>query len=32
MFTIGLLGLGIDSAMNALNNHLLQWHRGLDHN
>jgi NitT/TauT family transport system permease protein len=32
MFTIGILGLAIDSAMNALNNHLLQWHRGLDHN
>ncbi|MFD1628142.1 ABC transporter permease, partial [Azospirillum griseum] len=30
MFTIGLLGLGIDIAMNRLNNHLLRWHRGLD--
>jgi len=32
MFTIGLLGLAIDSAMNALNTHLLKWHRGLDNN
>jgi NitT/TauT family transport system permease protein len=31
MFTIGLLGLAIDSGMSALNNHLLKWHRGLDH-
>ena len=31
MFTIGLFGLAIDIAMNALNNHLLQWHRGLEH-
>jgi NitT/TauT family transport system permease protein len=30
MFTIGLLGLGIDSAMSRLNNHLLRWHRGLE--
>ncbi|WP_298374105.1 ABC transporter permease [Azospirillum sp.] len=30
MFTIGLLGLAIDIAMNRLNNHLLRWHRGLD--
>jgi NitT/TauT family transport system permease protein len=30
MFTIGFLGLAIDTAMNALNNHLLKWHRGLD--
>ncbi|WP_431855976.1 ABC transporter permease [Azospirillum sp.] len=30
MFTIGFLGLGIDIAMNRLNNHLLRWHRGLD--
>jgi NitT/TauT family transport system permease protein len=30
MFTIGLLGLAIDSGMSALNNHLLKWHRGLD--
>jgi NitT/TauT family transport system permease protein len=32
MFTIGLLGLAIDSAMSALNQRLLKWHRGLDHN
>lgn len=32
MFTIGFFGLAIDIAMNALNNHLLQWHRGLEHN
>ena len=32
MFTIGLLGLAIDSGMSALNNHLLKWHRGLEHN
>ena len=32
MFTIGFFGLAIDTAMNALNNHLLKWHRGLDHN
>jgi NitT/TauT family transport system permease protein len=31
MITIGLLGLAIDSAMNALNNYLLRWHRGLEH-
>ena len=31
MFTIGLLGLAIDSVMNALNKHLLRWHRGLEH-
>jgi NitT/TauT family transport system permease protein len=31
MFTIGLLGLGIDTVMSRLNNHLLRWHRGLDH-
>jgi NitT/TauT family transport system permease protein len=30
MFTIGLLGLAIDTGMSALNNHLLKWHRGLD--
>jgi NitT/TauT family transport system permease protein len=30
MFTIGLLGLGIDIGMNSLNNHLLRWHRGLE--
>jgi NitT/TauT family transport system permease protein len=32
MFTIGFFGLAIDTGMNALNNHLLKWHRGLDHN
>jgi NitT/TauT family transport system permease protein len=31
MITIGLLGLAIDTAMNKLNNHLLRWHRGLEH-
>lgn len=31
MITIGLLGLAIDWAMNRLNNHLLRWHRGLEH-
>ncbi|HUL42361.1 MAG TPA: ABC transporter permease [Burkholderiales bacterium] len=30
MFTIGLLGLGIDFFMNGLNNWLLKWHRGID--
>jgi len=30
MVTIGLLGLAIDQAMNALNSYLLRWHRGLD--
>src|SRR5258708_1132849 len=30
MFTIGLLGLGLDSAMEKLNSHLLRWHRGFD--
>ena len=30
MVTIGLLGLGIDQVMNALNSYLLRWHRGLD--
>lgn len=30
MFTIGLLGLTLDTGMNALNNHLLKWHRGID--
>jgi NitT/TauT family transport system permease protein len=28
MITIGLLGLGIDSGMSRLNDHLLRWHRG----
>lgn len=32
MFTIGLFGLAIDTGMNALNSHLLKWHRGLEHN
>ena len=31
MITIGLLGLAIDVAMDRLNNHLLRWHRGLEH-
>ena len=31
MITIGLLGLAIDIGMNRLNNHLLRWHRGLEH-
>lgn len=31
MLTIGFLGLGIDTAMNSLNNYLLRWHRGLEH-
>lgn len=31
MITIGLLGLAIDWGMNKLNNHLLRWHRGLEH-
>src|SRR2546423_1172578 len=30
MFTIGLLGLAIDTGMNRLNNYLLRWHRGLE--
>jgi NitT/TauT family transport system permease protein len=30
MITIGLLGLAIDVGMNALNKHLLRWHRGLE--
>ncbi len=30
MISIGMLGLGIDVAMNKLNNHLLRWHRGLE--
>jgi NitT/TauT family transport system permease protein len=30
MFSIGMLGLAIDMAMNTLNNHLLRWHRGLE--
>lgn len=31
MFSIGLLGLAIDTGINRLNNHLLRWHRGLEH-
>jgi NitT/TauT family transport system permease protein len=31
MITIGLLGLAIDAAMHRLSNHLLRWHRGLEH-
>lgn len=30
MLTIGLLGLGIDTGMNRLNNYLLRWHRGME--
>lgn len=30
MLMIGLLGLALDSAMNALNRHLLRWHRAHD--
>lgn len=30
MFSIGLLGLAIDTGMNALNRSLLKWHRGLE--
>ena len=32
MFSIGLLGLAIDTGMNRLNNHLLKWHRGIEGN
>lgn len=31
MISIGMLGLAIDIGMNKLNNHLLRWHRGLEH-
>jgi NitT/TauT family transport system permease protein len=31
MISIGILGLAIDIGMNRLNNHLLRWHRGLEH-
>ncbi|MCX8522106.1 MAG: ABC transporter permease [Rhodoferax sp.] len=31
MISIGMLGLAIDIGMNRLNNHLLRWHRGLEH-
>ena len=30
MFTIGLLGLGIDTVMSRLSARLLRWHRGLE--
>ena len=30
MITIGLLGLGIDTALSRLSDHLLRWHRGLE--
>jgi NitT/TauT family transport system permease protein len=30
MLMIGLLGLALDSAMSAVNRHLLRWHRGPD--
>lgn len=30
MITIGVLGLGIDTALNRLSNHLLRWQRGLE--
>ncbi|WP_114392847.1 ABC transporter permease [Oleisolibacter albus] len=31
MLTIGLWGLAIDAGVSRINNHLLRWHRGLDH-
>jgi NitT/TauT family transport system permease protein len=31
MISIGLLGLAIDMGVTKLNNHLLRWHRGLEH-
>ncbi len=31
MITIGMLGLAIDIVVSRLNNHLLRWHRGLEH-
>jgi NitT/TauT family transport system permease protein len=31
MISIGMLGLAIDIGVNKLNNHLLRWHRGLEH-
>jgi NitT/TauT family transport system permease protein len=31
MLTVGLLGLALDTAVARLNNHLLRWHRGLEH-
>ncbi|MDR3427420.1 ABC transporter permease [Silvimonas sp.] len=30
MFSIGLIGLAIDTVMSRLNQHLLRWHRGLE--
>ncbi|MBO9668233.1 MAG: ABC transporter permease [Bdellovibrio sp.] len=30
MFSIGLLGLAIDTVVDKLNNYLLRWHRGLE--
>lgn len=30
MITIGLLGLGIDTAVSRFSDHLLRWHRGLE--
>jgi NitT/TauT family transport system permease protein len=32
MFSIGLIGLAIDTGMNWLNNYLLKWHRGIESN
>ena len=31
MISIGMLGLEIDVGVTKLNNHLLRWHRGLEH-
>jgi NitT/TauT family transport system permease protein len=31
MLTIGFIGLAIDTGVSRLNNHLLRWHRGLEH-
>ncbi len=31
MFTIGVLGLILDIMVSKLNNHLLRWHRGMEH-
>lgn len=31
MLTIGFCGLAIDAGVSRLNNHLLRWHRGLEH-
>ncbi len=30
MITIGVIGLGIDTLLNRLTNHLLRWHRSLE--